>query len=346
MNTSGPGTDPEITVDGQFPDFLRHPEKRIQELISVRLDQLTASSLQSAIRQATCGGKRFRPLLCYWFGTALGAAPKVVEPVACLTEWLHSAFLIQDDIQDGDQWRRDRPTLWKSHGVATALNAANWLLAEVYGEISDLEVTESHRARLLASVQDVHRRTVLGQQFDLDGRADPRFDLSRYERAVQAKTGRYLALGLVASAIVAGLKQESIDSLWKVGDQLGPAFQIQDDLLDLTQGKGRGGEVGNDIREGKPSILYAHALEAGQLKDADCNKLIEVMGKPRSETSQQDVEWAIDLFGKCGSMDFARQQARSRAQEGIRLFGETPGVLPDICEQFACIARFAVERNR
>lgn len=346
MNQAGSGADRDSSPAGEFPRFLQQPEDRLQQLIRGRIESLSPPSLGNAVEDATSGGKRLRPLLALWFGSVLQATPKAVEPIACLTEWLHSAFLILDDIQDGDHWRRDRPALWKSHGVATALNAADWLLATVYEEVGRVEVDEDRRALLLRSVQDVHRRTVVGQQFDLDGRADPNFNLSRYEQAVQAKTGRYLALGMVAVAIVAGFEQDTIDSLWRVGDQLGPAFQIQDDLLDLTTSKGRAGEIGNDIREGKPSILYAHALEAGDLSDENCDRLVAVMAKERSETSEQEVNWVIDLFDRCGSIEFARHQARSRAQEGVRLFGETAGVSNEACHQFESFARFAVERNR
>ncbi|MGE4618408.1 MAG: polyprenyl synthetase family protein, partial [Planctomycetota bacterium] len=196
------------------------------------------------------------------------------------------------------------------------------------------------------SVQDVHRRTVVGQQFDLDGRADPDFNLNLYEQAVQAKTGRYLALGMVGSAIVAGLDESSVELLWQVGDQLGPAFQIQDDLLDMTRSKGRGGELGNDIREGKPSILYAHALESGGLSSADRNELVSVLGKDRSQTSDEEVAWVIDLFQRCGSIDFAHDQARNRAEKGVRLFRQITGVPEIVSEQFENIARYAVERDR
>lgn len=346
MNPVGSGTDSDISRNDQFPEFLSKPSVPLQNRINTRIDQVEVESLQVAIRQATCGGKLFRPLLCHWFGTGIGASSGVVEPVCCLTEWLHSAFLIQDDIQDGDQWRRDQPALWKSHGIATAINAADWLLAEVYREISQVAVSDLQRSRLLEAVQDVHRRTVLGQQFDFIGRADPAFDLPRYQQAVQLKTGRYLALGLVVSAIVGGLEEDSIESLWRVGDQLGPAFQIQDDLLDLTDSKGRGGEVGNDIREGKPSILYAHALESQDVGTEDRSQLIEIMRKSRGETSDGDVEWVISLFEKCGSVEFAREQADARALEGVDLFRETPGVSPLLSDQFSVIARFAVERKR
>ena len=314
--------------------------------MEARLVDLEPASLQLAVRDATSGGKKLRPHIALWFADALAVETSVADSVACLTEWLHSAFLIHDDIQDGDEWRRDQPTLWKQHGVSTALNSADWLLSRVYQEVASMGLPGATGGRLLAAVTDVHQRTVMGQQFDLDGRADPHFNLERYEEAVQSKTGRYLALGMVAIAIVADLDERVTDTLWRVGDELGPAFQIQDDLLDMTHHKGRGGQLGNDVKEGKPSILYAHALDRGELSDGDRTRLVEVMGTEREKTTDADVNWVIELCKRCGAIDFARQQAQSRARSGIELFASIHEIDGSLHQQFEEIARFAVERDR
>ncbi len=330
----------------ELPKSLSRSGDRLARAISARLALVPSTVLQGALQRSTSGGKRLRPLLALWFGDSLGVSSENSERIACLTEWLHSAFLIHDDIQDGDEWRRDQPTLWKSHGISTALNAADWLLAAVYLEVSRMHLADEVRSQLLSAVQDVHSRTVLGQQYDLDGRGDADFGLERYEQAVRAKTGRYLALGMVAVAIAAQWSQRAIDQLWAVGDHLGPAFQIQDDLLDLTSSKGRAGQLGNDIREGKPSILYAHALERGQLSGEQQNRLVDVMAQERVLTGDEDVQWVISLFHDCGAIEFARSQANERADAGIDLFREIPGVSQELHATFEQIARFAVERNR
>jgi geranylgeranyl pyrophosphate synthase len=114
----------------------------------------------------------------------------------------------------------------------------------------------------------------------------------------------------------------------------------------MTRSKGRGGQIGNDIREGKPSILFAHALERGDLSQADRSSLIAVMGKPRNQTSDTDVEQVIDMCRSCGAIDFAREQARCRADAAVLLFQQIPEITPDVQESFEQLARFAVERNR
>ena len=341
--------DPACEATGRpdgLPESLAGLADRLDRALSLRLSTVAPVSLQAAIKSATRGGKRLRPRMALWFGKCWGVDPSAAEGMACLTEWLHSSFLIQDDIQDGDEWRRDQPTLWKSLGIPMALNAADWLLSAVYLEVAQISTSDAIRSKLLTAVQDVHRRTVVGQQLDLDSRADPDFNLDRYEHAVQWKTGRYLALGMVGVAILAEFPDSSVELLWKVGDQLGPAFQIQDDLLDMTRSKGRGGQIGNDIREGKPSILFAHALERGDLSAHDRSLLIEVMAKPRHQTTEKDVHWVIELCRSCGAIDFAREQARCRAKDAVGQFGQIPGITTDVQDSFEQLAKFAVERNR
>ncbi|MGB1072364.1 MAG: polyprenyl synthetase family protein [Planctomycetota bacterium] len=336
-----------MAVDSSvLPKSLSSWKNPLEEVVSRRLANIEPNSLGEAIRCACKGGKRIRPLISLWFGAAHGVDRDSSLGVACLTEWLHNAFLIHDDIQDGDAWRRDEPTLWKSHGTATALNAADWLLSAVYSEISRLSVDDLVRSRLLQAVSDVHRRTVEGQQLDLGGRADSRFQLSDYERLVKSKTGRYLALGMVCAAILAGFDDDRVNLLWRVGDQLGPAFQIQDDLLDLTPEKGRGGEFGNDIREGKPSILFAHSIQSGGLNQEERERLVEIMALPREETSASEVEECIGLFDKTGSIDFAREEAKSRSRTGLELFASIQGVSSEVLQEFEMICNYMTDRSR
>ncbi|MGB1809851.1 MAG: polyprenyl synthetase family protein [Planctomycetota bacterium] len=329
-----------------LPNSLSSWKDPLEETVSLRLAKIEPNSLGEAIRSACKGGKRIRPLISLWFGAAQGVDRDSSLGVACLTEWLHNAFLIHDDIQDGDAWRRDEPTLWKSYGTATALNAADWLLSAVYSEISRLSVEDSVRSRLLLAVSDVHRRTVEGQQLDLGGRADSRFQLSDYERLVKSKTGRYLALGMVCAAILAGFEEDRVNSLWRVGDQLGPAFQIQDDLLDLTPEKGRGGEFGNDIREGKPSILFAHSVQSASLNETERKRLVDIMALPREETSASEVEECIGFFQKAGAIDFAREEAKSRSKTGLELFASIPGLSGEVLQEFEMICTYMTDRSR
>jgi geranylgeranyl pyrophosphate synthase len=125
---------------------------------------------------------------------------------------------------------------------------------------------------------------------------------------------------------------------------LGPAFQIRDDLIDLTQGKGRGGEIGCDIKEGKPSIFFAYVLDREQGTDDDRARLVEIVGKPREETGIDDVSWVIDLYKRAGAVEFAQNEAQALIQQSQEVIETLP--LDDSGKQvFRAIAKFMIDRT-
>jgi geranylgeranyl pyrophosphate synthase len=264
------------------------------------------------------GGKRIRPALCILTCEALGGEAEAAVPFATAVEVLHNMFLLHDDVEDGDTVRRDAPTVWVKYGVANAINVGDYMLGRAYTAILRSPVDAERRVRLTAAFTATYERTCLGQALDINARGAEGWGVEDYLRMVELKTGHYLALGMVGGAIVAGAGEETVRRLQELGSNMGPAFQIRDDLIDLTHGKGRGGVLGNDIREGKPSILYAHALEEAGAEDGA--RLREVMRRDRGATSEEDVRWVMELYERCGSLAFAQAKAES-------LVGEAHGTI-------------------
>ena len=126
-----------------------------------------------------------------------------------------------------------------------------------------------------------------------------RISVDDYMNLVTEKTGHYLAAPMIAGAICADANAEVISALGTFGLMIGPMFQIRDDVIDLTHGKGRG-SIGNDIREGKRSFLVAHALEHADGQDQ--HFLTGILDLPRSDTSDEDVQTALSIFENCGAM--------------------------------------------
>lgn len=122
---------------------------------------------------------------------------------------------------------------------------------------------------------------------------------------------------------------------------MGPAFQIQDDLLDLTQGKGRGGAIGCDIREGKPTLFLAHVLGQAPRQEG-IDRLLAILAKPREETEEEEIQWVIDFYETCGALQFARDKAKALALKAQSLFQALPLTNHDV---FEMICRFVVERS-
>jgi len=269
-------------------------------------------------RHMRSGGKRIRPALCLLCCEELGGDSEQALPFAAAVEVLHNMFLIHDDIEDGDTVRRDAEAVWVSYGLGPAINLGDYMLGRAYSAVLRSHVPAEVRLRLLEAFTDTYERTCRGQALDMELRGSEDLTLDAHMEMVTLKTGHYLALGMVGGAIVAGLGEEAVREIRNLGCTMGPAFQIRDDVLDLTQGKGRGGARGNDIREGKPSILYAHALATASAQER--SRLLEVARKDRRQTTEQDVEWVLGLYERLGSVEFAQARAEelvARAFETI-----------------------------
>ena len=286
------------------------------------------------------GGKRIRPALCLLTCEALAGSIDDAMPFAVGVELLHNMLLLHDDIEDGDETRRDQPTVWKRFGVPNAINAGDYLLGRAMAAVLQSPVAPGPKLKLAEVFVDAYERTVEGQAMDINSRADPDWTVDDYMRMVVLKTGRYLALGMVGGAIVAGADERIIDAIHGMGETLGPAFQIRDDLIDLTEGKGRGGLLGSDVKEGKPSILYAYALSQGT--PADREQLLAIMAKPREETTDEDVAAVMAIYDAHDAIAFAQDKAERLIDDAYTTLDKLP---LDSKALFRGIADFIVKRK-
>ncbi|HEX4352057.1 MAG TPA: polyprenyl synthetase family protein [Polyangiales bacterium] len=212
------------------------------------------------------GAKGLRPTLCIAACRALGGGIEAVLPSAALVELYHNAFLIHDDIEDGSEQRRDRPTLHRMHGVPIAINVGDGMLALALAPL--LENTRvvglGPALRIMQTVSRMARETAEGQAIELDWirRDEWRLDDDDYRRMVVKKTGWYSFMAPVAiGAIVAGASAGQIEALTDMARELSIAFQIQDDILNLKSSAIRyGKEVNGDLWEGKRTLILLHAL--------------------------------------------------------------------------------------
>ena len=287
------------------------------------------------------GGKRIRPALCLITCELLGGNKNKALNFALAVEIMHNYFLLHDDVMDGDTMRRDNPTVWVKYGIPNAINCGDYMIAKGFEIILKSELPIEKIQKLIEIYTLTLLRTGEGQALDVNLRADKDFTEEKYLELAKLKTGYYLVCPIVGGAIIADAPESIIGSLWKLGENLGTAFQIRDDIIDLTLGKGRSGEIGNDIKEGKPSILFAHALSKANPEEKE--KLIEIMAKPREETKKEDVEWIINLYKKYGTIEYAQKFAEKLMEEGLKIIEELPFEKKDIIRE---IANFIISRTK
>ncbi|MBI3228335.1 MAG: polyprenyl synthetase family protein [Mycolicibacterium cosmeticum] len=266
-------------------------------------------------------GKALRPALCLSAGKAFGAEGDDLLGIAVAIELLHNAFLVHDDIADGSEMRRGRPTLASTYGMAAALNAGDGL-AVVAGQV--LRQATRRLDRDLADViwaefDTMALRTLEGQATEIGWQLDNVENLGPedYLNLIMHKTCWYTTIHpLRVGAIVGSRGRVELGPLVRFGFHFGAAFQIRDDLLNLvgdeqTYGK----EILGDLYEGKRTLPLLHLLSITEGRDQQLVR--DYLHRTRTERSPELVTTVRTLMDTYGSITFATEYA-----EGILLVAE------------------------
>ena len=282
---------------------------------AVREAGLTGSGLAEMCRyQFDTGGKRLRALLPLLVADCLEEDPAKALAMGAACEMVHNATLVHDDVQDGDEARRGRDTVWRRFGVPRAIDLGDAMFYLAVLLVQRAPVSGESRQALARKLLLETLKVIDGQEQEFALRADPRPAMDRYFAMVEAKTARLFVLAMAGAAELLGQEARVIEGLTEAARHLGILFQVQDDVLDLYGDKGRS-ERGSDIAEGKRSVLAVHALE--NAAPADARWLREVLDKDRKATSSADVDRAAELFNRLGSLPFAVGEMRARRHAAV-----------------------------
>ena len=325
-------------------DILAEVGKEVEAEMERLLPRKGIENLNDAIwYHLDTGGKKLRPALAVLTCKMLGGDVNRAMPFAAACEIMHNWFLVHDDIEDGDTVRRDMETVWKKYGLAHGINVGDYLSDKVYEliiECGKRGMDEKTLVRLLKEAVFTCIKTAEGQTLDINLRKNNNPAEEVYMKMIEEKTGYYLTMPIVGGAIVAGAPEDVIKKVREVGMKMGPAFQIIDDLLDMTEGKGRK-EIGADVKEGKRSVLVVHC--SSECNEKEKEKLFEILNRPREETTKEDVSFVKALFDRCGSIVYAQEKAKSLIAEAKELANGLQPELRDILNSFA---DYIIERKR
>lgn len=210
-------------------------------------------------------GKRIRPLLCLMACEAVGGGPQQALPAAAAVEILHNFSLIHDDLEDRDEIRRHRPTVWALWGEAQAINAGDGMFALAYAALQRLPGAGVSATKTLAALNRFTQTCVSlteGQHLDLRFEEQAQVTVDEYMRMIEGKTASLIAASLSIGALVGGADSRVDDALHRFGRCIGLAFQIQDDILGIWGDPDVTGKAaGNDILRRKKSLPLLYALE-------------------------------------------------------------------------------------
>ena len=297
---------------------------------------------------AQAAGKRARPALCMLGASAISDDPSAHARAlhgAAAVEFVHNFSLVHDDIQDQDEQRRGRPTVWTIWGVSQAINAG-----DAVRELADLALLRAREAgataeailNAAARLNSATLRMIEGQYLDLTFEQRLDVELEEYLQMVERKTGAMMGVSLAIGATLAGASAQQADALQLAGQRLGRCFQIRDDWLGVWgDAAALGKSTDSDIRRKKKAYPVLWTLRNAPVGVRDA--LLEAWRL--DELSDADVSAVHSLLDESGASE-AANEAAEREYEAFRsaLLDCRPRAQAVV--ELEAVAAFSLQRDR
>ncbi|KZX16389.1 short chain isoprenyl diphosphate synthase IdsA [Methanobrevibacter filiformis] len=299
---------------------------------------------EASIHLTDAGGKMLRPTLTILSCKAVGGDESDAIKSAAAIELIHTFSLIHDDIMDKDDIRRGKPAVHKVWGEPVAILAGDTLFSKAFQLVINAksDVGSSQYANdTLATVADACVKICEGQAWDMGFEGNFEVKEEEYLDMIFKKTAALLATATKAGAIMGKGSEEEIAMMYDYGRFIGLAFQIRDDYLDLVSDEeSLGKPVGSDIVEGKMTLIVVNALEKASADDK--NKLIAILENDNSSPS--DVDTALNIFEKYGSLEYSNNLAKEYVNNAKELLDLLPD--SDYKNALKLIADYVLDRKK
>ena len=267
------------------------------------------------------GGKRVRPQLAMIASQLFGGKDEEVLPAALALEVFHNFTLLHDDVMDKADVRRGRPTVHIKWNENTAILSGDQMLIEAYKLLSG--VPADKLPQVLQLFNKMATEICEGQQYDVDFESQEHVTIDEYLKMIRLKTAVLLATALKMGSYIAGANTEQQDMLYEFGINIGLAFQIQDDILDVwgnpeTFGKA----VGGDISCNKKTFVYLEARRRGGERRE--GERLEEWYSQVLEDNTEKIAAVKEIFERLGVRAACEKVVEDYTQKALALLNQLP----------------------
>lgn len=312
------GQQESLLVDVSSPDDLRNTinQKLLDCLPSPEMAKYNSLKyFAELIRDyPNRGGKTWRGLLTCYVSVVHGSTLTYAFPAAIAIELFQNWILLHDDIEDGSEYRRGTPTLHEKVGIPIALNVGNAMHALMW----EILFAANYSSNIYIEFVELMKQTMEGQHIDLSWINNDCFDLleEEYFMMVQKKGAYYT---IVAPLRLGSLLADSepFNEYLSIGNDLGVAYQLRDDVLNLVGEESHyGKEIGGDLWEGKRTLILLRYLKQASHKRREKAKTI--LRKPRKQKKVEEVKWLLEEIRSSGVIEPCQTLAEELTKSGLK----------------------------
>ncbi len=301
---------------------LKHYKKIIdQELVNLSVPDYPSGLYEPIKYSLATTGKRIRPILLLIVGEGFGATQADILPAALALEILHTYTLVHDDIMDNDDIRRGVATVHKKWNVNTAILSGDGLNTLAFRLLMD---TKSDNIRKIGiEFTDGMLEICEGQALDVSFETTINVSTEQYMEMISKKTGRLIGMACKIGALTAGCSNKIIENLFLFGVKIGQAFQIQDDLLEITSSEEKMGKsLSSDFASGKKTYPLLYTLS--NMSEDKKIKFLSFLKK--NMYNREEVQ---KKFQKSGSIDKTKDLIKKLLNEAHEHLDVCPGAIKE-----------------
>ncbi|TEU16532.1 MAG: polyprenyl synthetase family protein [Anaerolineales bacterium] len=298
-------------IEEELRQVLSIPDQRLDPFYGMMHYHLGWTDESFKATRSQTGGKRLRPLFCLLACQAVGGEPQQALPAAAAVELIHNFSLLHDDIEDNSPTRRHRTTVWKIWGEPQAINAGDGMFALAHLALQRLSEKDLPDDRVLAACW-VFDQTCLalceGQYLDMSFEDRLDVDVDRYLAMIRRKTAALLSCSTHLGALLGSGDAGLATRYARFGENLGLAFQIEDDILGIWgEEKVTGKPQAGDIRQRKKSLPIVYALQQEASLPVFEQRVREVYR--RKVIDEDAIEVVLGSLQTLGARQYAQQMA-------------------------------------
>ena len=305
----------------------------VNTVIRQRLHSEVSLVSQIAEYIISAGGKRIRPVLVLLVANAYGYRGAAHHELAAVVEFIHTATLLHDDVVDESSMRRGRQTANAMFGNAASVLVGDFLYSRAFQMMVSLD-----NMRVMRILSDATNVIAEGEVLQLLNMHDPDVTEESYLKVIRSKTAKLFEAAAQLGALVGGANDAQIEAAGEYGRSLGTAFQLIDDVLDYAGDAAEiGKNVGDDLREGKPTLPLIYLMEHGTPAQR------ELVRKCIEHGDEAQFDAVLTAITQSGALEYTRRAAEEASRKAAAAIADLPD--SEYKQSMLRLCSFAVDRN-